>query len=293
MTSATLHAALTRAKQGDWATSAYGPKGIARAEYLVRYFEGLKKPLLTDIGSAELATLRKHFQDKGLAVSTINGYLSALCSLFTAARETPALTQYRPDINFIKNKQKRNRTLSDKEEAAMAAFFDDDVDMLDACYIALDIGLRESEFLRLIPLDCLDMDDAVAASVVVRQGKGDASAAAVSLTSRAAAILKRRCEGRGSMEKLFAGLSQRTLIRRWNAFRDHMGLMDDKGFTFHCTRHSTATRLIDEGVDVKIVQDFMRHEHITTTLKYVKNSARRTRGARSALENRKRELVDA
>lgn len=293
-TEPSLKDALIRAKRGVWATCAYGPKGIARAEYVVQFFEGKGKLLLTDLGSADLAELREHFQAKGLAVSTINGYLSALCSLYTAARETPALTNYRPDIHFLPNKEKRNRTLSDQEEAAMEAFFADDADMLDACHLALNIGLRESELLRLIPLDCVDLGSAKKRCVIIREGKSSASAAAVPLTARAASILKRRLQGKGPMELLFAGLSQRTLIRRWAAFREHAGLAQDSRFTFHATRHSTATRLIDEGVDLEAVQHFMRHEHISTTLKYVKGSARRLRGARDALENRKvRELEDA
>lgn len=283
MTTPTLRAAFERAERAAWADTAYGPTGIRRGGYVVAYFEEAGKPGLEDIGSAEIDGLRTYLKAKGLKPSTVNQYLSALASLYTHAAQSPELTRYRPAIHFAKIKEKRNRTLSDHEELAMFAYYASDSVMLDIATIALDAGLREGEVLRLTSLDGAALDDAEAAAVIVRTGKSNSSAAAVALTDRAAAVIKRRSAMVGPGQRLFQ-VSKSTVIRRWNNFRDHMKLGHDTGFTFHCLRHTTCTRVVDSGLDVEAAQRFLRHGHIGTTLKYVKSSARRTRGARDALQ---------
>ncbi len=40
----------------------------------------------------------------------------------------------------------------------------------------------------------------------------------------------------------------------------------------HVFRYSVCTHLVDEGVDIRFIQEFMRHEKISTTARYVKQS---------------------
>jgi site-specific recombinase XerD len=47
-----------------------------------------------------------------------------------------------------------------------------------------------------------------------------------------------------------------------------MGLSDDENFVFHCLRHTRATRLVEMGVNLRVIQQFMGHKAIQTTLRY-------------------------
>jgi hypothetical protein len=47
-----------------------------------------------------------------------------------------------------------------------------------------------------------------------------------------------------------------------------MGLSDDEDFVFHALRHTRATRLVQHGVNLRVIQQFMGHKAIQTTLRY-------------------------
>ena len=47
-----------------------------------------------------------------------------------------------------------------------------------------------------------------------------------------------------------------------------LGLRDDDLFVFHTTRHTCATRLVDAGVNPFVIQEWMGHKGIETTLRH-------------------------
>lgn len=55
----------------------------------------------------------------------------------------------------------------------------------------------------------------------------------------------------------------------WNMIRKELSNTDDK-FIFYCTRHSCATRLLQGGLDIYRVKDWLGHRNISTTEKYAK-----------------------
>lgn len=50
---------------------------------------------------------------------------------------------------------------------------------------------------------------------------------------------------------------------------------DIKNFRFHDLRHSVGTRLIEQGVDIKTVQELFGHSSITVTERYLHTSIKR------------------
>lgn len=282
-----LRAAYRRTIKGCWSGGPYASIGKTRATYCMEYFEDLGKPHLEDIETDDVDELRRHLtEDLRFAPSTVNQYLCALRSLYGAAAEEPPLTTYAPKFRYLPIRQRRNRTLSDEEETKMLAYFDErDAEMLDIVTLAVDTALRESELLRLREGDGLHLDDPEMAAVAVRVGKNDPSAADVPLTPRAAEVIRRRSRSVGKGEPLFK-ISRRTLVRRWDQFRQHIGLSKDKGFTFHCLRHTACTRVADSGLGVSAAQDFLRHGSADTTMRYIKASAHRSREARDVLARR-------
>ena len=54
----------------------------------------------------------------------------------------------------------------------------------------------------------------------------------------------------------------------WDKAKKEMGLQDDPHFTLHACRHSTATYLVEEGVNIRTIQDLLGHKKLETTLGY-------------------------
>ena len=51
-------------------------------------------------------------------------------------------------------------------------------------------------------------------------------------------------------------------------FKQIIDLAEIKNFTFHDLRHTAATRMVENNVDLVVVQEILGHEHIQTTMRY-------------------------
>ena len=59
----------------------------------------------------------------------------------------------------------------------------------------------------------------------------------------------------------------------WRKMKEHMGITDPE-FTWHALRHTSATRLVSLAKDIRVIQVFMGHSRIETTLRYAHVSAK-------------------
>ncbi len=58
----------------------------------------------------------------------------------------------------------------------------------------------------------------------------------------------------------------------------------DKAVTVHTLRHSFATHLLEQGVDIRVIQDLLGHRHITSTTRYARVALNTIRQIQSPLE---------
>ena len=72
--------------------------------------------------------------------------------------------------------------------------------------------------------------------------------------------------------------------KAWNWVRFKMGLMNDSEFLLHALRHTCATRLLNLGVDIYVVKEWLGHSSITITERYAHLNPVKLINAAAALE---------
>jgi site-specific recombinase XerD len=57
-----------------------------------------------------------------------------------------------------------------------------------------------------------------------------------------------------------------------------------KSVTVHTLRHCFATHLLEQGVDIRVIQDLLGHRHINSTTRYARVALNTIRQIQSPLE---------
>jgi site-specific recombinase XerD len=145
-------------------------------------------------------------------------------------------------------------------------------------------GLRISEALAL---EVRDIDGARGV-IQVRHGKGDKAREAKMSPALYEWLRQYWARQRPPMPYLFAS---RKTGKRPNAATVRNALVlaakeawIKKRVTPHVLRHSFATHLLDEGVDVHIIRELLGHSHIETTARYARVTQKRIRETPSPLD---------
>lgn len=147
--------------------------------------------------------------------------------------------------------------------------------------LAYGAGLRVSEVVNLRIEDV----DTEALSLVIRGGKGDKDRISI-IPEKICRELNNLVVERESGDYLFESerggrLTTRTAQAVFEQSRRMAGIK--KLATFHSLRHSFATHLLENGVDVRYIQQLLGHASITTTQLYTKVTNPQLRNIRSPL----------
>jgi integrase/recombinase XerC len=166
------------------------------------------------------------------------------------------------------------RKLAASEEARSSMLRLRDAALLEVMYGA---GLRVSEVAGLDVGD-LDSDRYGMLTVTVRRGKGGKSRL-VPLHQKAADALTQWIAVRGALSRggaaLFVGktrerITTRSVQRLTKAWGTASGIAAQP--TPHALRHSFATHLLDEGADLRSIQELLGHASLSSTQIYTKTS---------------------
>jgi integrase/recombinase XerD len=229
-----------------------------------------------------------HQAETGVQPPTVNGSVSALRFLFTVTLDRPDLSRR---LVLVRQPRKLPAVLSVEEVGRLleAAPGPKHKAALGTAYGA---GLRVSEVVALKVGDI----DSTRMLIRVEQGKGRKDRNAM-LSPQLLALLRqwwREGKRRGVMLPegwLFPGrnclepLSTRQLNRAVHEAAETAGIK--KRVSPHTLRHSFATHLLEQDVDIRVIQVLLGHSKLDTTALYARVATKTIRAVTSPLEHLK------
>ena len=126
----------------------------------------------------------------------------------------------------------------------------------------IDLGCRVNELLGL-EKRFVDFDNN---QINFNDRKND-QAVAVPMTNRVQSIIRRYYREVKDFDRLFT-LNYSELNAIWQKARKDLGYADKKFYTIHLCRHTCASRLVQRGVPILLVKDWLGHEDIKPTMIY-------------------------
>ena len=197
--------------------------------------------------------------------ATVNRELAWLKRLYNVAiRDGKVEKNPVKAIKLLRLNNARVRFLNDAEELALKAVLEPiDFEIVE---VALHSGMRRSELFNLRWED-VDLRNLVITIPLSKHG----GKRYVPVNVRVMEILKSRHKKRASIwvfpsQNPETPLDANNWVRR--IFTPALRLAGIRQFTFHCCRHTTASRLVMAGVDIRTVQEILGHLDISVTLKY-------------------------
>ena len=150
----------------------------------------------------------------------------------------------------------------DMEDDLLAWLLDHDEKAFHIVQALIDLGCRVNELLNLeerfvdMPNNQINFNDR----------KND-KAVAVPMTQRVILIMNTYCWGKKPTDKLF-DVDYSWLNGIWQKARKELGYAKEKYYTIHLCRHTCASRLVQRGVPILLVKDWLGHEDIENTMIY-------------------------
>ena len=177
------------------------------------------------------------------------------------------------DVSFPRRlkekKQKVHYLTKDMEDELLKYLIQNDYyEAFDIVSCLIDLGCRVNELLNL-EKRFVDFDNN---QINFNDRKND-QAVAVPMTDRVQVKIKRYSKGiyKGQevkdFDKVFS-LNYSELNAIWQKARTDLGYADKKFYTLHLCRHTCASRLVQRGVPILLVKDWLGHEDIKTTMIY-------------------------
>lgn len=243
---------------------------VRRAELVLEDMRWSERAVST-ITASDLTGMMEKYRAKGLTDATINRKLAAITKLLSTAIEL-GLIKHRPAVKQVRERNGRVRFLTREEEATLLQLaLEHEYYGLNGLIIFLvDTGCRVSEALGLLPCDVSESGQAV---TFHDTKNGDTRT--VPMTARAKAAL---------FTWKTHKLTQAQVNHQWNRLRSQMGLSTDTQMVPHILRHTCASRLVQNGVDLRVVKDWMGHKSISMTMRYAHLRLDDLMNARNVLE---------
>jgi site-specific recombinase XerD len=258
-----------------------------QASYLraVRHFTAFLGHSPDQASAEDLRRYQLHLSAGGMSAPSLNATVTALRFFFTVTLGRREATERLP---FVRQPRKLPVVLSPDEVARLLAAAPG-LKYKAALSVAYGAGLRASEVVSLKISDI----DSPRMVIRIEQGKGGKDRY-VMLSEHLLHLLRTYWQAARPQGWLFPGqnpinpLTTRQLNRACHAARAAAGI--GKRVSLHTLRHSFATHLLEQKVDIRVIQVLLGHKKLDTTALYSQVATRTIRQVRSPLEQLAREV---
>jgi len=239
----------------------YSPKTIKSYLYGLREYFSFKGNNFTELNQENIKNFLLHCEQKQISPQSRNLFLNAIKFYYRNIVKNPR----KIEIQSAKRPKSLPTVLSRREITKILESLKNAKHKL-LLSLTYGAGLRVSEIVVLKVQD-LDFEEL---TVHIKQAKGQKDRISVIPTSLIDG-LKNLIAGKDKNDLVFASerggkLTTRTAQKVFeNALRDS-GIKKDA--TFHSLRHSFATHLLENGTDVRFVQELLGHQNIRSTQIY-------------------------
>lgn len=226
--------------------------------------------------------------EQGTSRQTINATLTGLRFFFTVTLDRPQTLRH---TSSVRTPEKLPRVLS-IENVARLLHCAPTLKSRAAFSVAYGAGLRAKEVTQLKVTDI----DSERMLIRVEEGKGGRDRQALLSPDLLQILRAWWCEGH-RLGKMFPGgwlfpgmnpanpLTTRQLNRLIKKAAKAAGV--DGAVSMHTLRHSFATHLLEQKVDIRVIQVMLGHKKLTTTARYTHVATRTLSEVTSPLENLK------
>lgn len=238
----------------------YSPRTIRSYLACLRAFFAFHRST-SAVSGEDVRRFLDHLQRSGVSPQTLNIHLQAIKTFAASVLLAPLGVE----VHYAKRPSRLPVVLSRQEIASILQAITNRKHRLLVA-LAYGAGLRVSEVVNLRVRDL----DIPAAMLTVRQGKGQRDRV-TTLPERLREGLQWLTAGRDGAAFLFesergGALTTRSAQAVFARALVRAGVR--KEATFHSLRHSFATHLLENGVDVRYVQELLGHQNIRTTQVY-------------------------
>ncbi len=235
-------------------------------------FKAHTTAIRAEFGEADVSTMNRQRiinwlnssqRERGWKGSTRNRYQVVLSTIFRVALDNKRIGLNPVEgVPRVQDDSKRIRFLSVDEEKALIEAIGPESSRVDAVVLAIHTGMRHGEQDR-----CLVGDyDPTTNMLAVRQTKvvNGSPYRYVPMTPYAVAAYYALAEGKVKGSKLCE--EQMVNWREW--FGRALEKAGIEEFSWHCLRHTFASRLVMAGVPLAVVSNYMGHSGIQMTMRY-------------------------
>ena len=229
--------------------------------------------------SEDLRRFQLHMAQQQISAGSINAAVAALRFFFNVTLERPDLVRHLTTVNT----PCRAPVVLSQEEVARLLEAAPGLKVKAALSVAYGAGLRVSEVVALKVSDI----DSERMTLRVERGKGQRDRY-VMLSPQLLELLREWWRAARPQAWLFPGqnpinpMSARQLNRAVHAAKNLAGI--SKRVSTHTLRHSFATHLLEQNVDIRVIQVLLGHAKLETTALYTRVAVNTIRDVTSPLE---------
>jgi site-specific recombinase XerD len=251
----------------------------------VRSFAAFLKRSPDSATAEDIRRFQVHQAESGVQPPTVNSSVSALRFLFTVTLDRPDLARR---FVLVRQARKLPNVLSVEEVSRL-------LEAVPGLKYKAALGTAYGAGLRVSEVAALKVDDIDSTRMLIRveQGKGRKDRNAMLSPQRLGLLRLWWREGRRRNLMLphgwlfpgrnsVAPISTRQINRAIHEAADAAGLR--KRVTPHTLRHSFATHLLEQDVDIRVIQVLLGHAKLDTTALYARVATKTIRAVTSPLE---------